>query len=219
MDKTRKEYDGPLRNKERTKIRLLNAVGEILTRDGYTGLRINKIVAQARVDRKTLYEYFGTVDNLIETYIRQKDYWTRLASKTSELLEIHKGDFARELAESILLNQLDFFYNDEEVQQIVRWQISEDNPAIFDICEERERLGVELFKLTDPFFEGTTIDIRALMALQIAGIYTMVLHAKKSRSLFCGIDLNSTDGMDRIKKAISKIVSLTYKEAENEKKH
>ena len=103
------------------------------------------------------------------------------------------------------------------MQKIVLWQLSQRSKIMYEIAEEREKLGEAFFNLADPYFENTGVDLRAVAGLLVGGIYYMVLHAKANDSLFCQIDVNSENGLERIKKAISAILTDTYKRAENAK--
>nr|WP_305051435.1 hypothetical protein [Elizabethkingia bruuniana] len=47
----RKVVDGPIRNKEKTKQKLLNAVGKILATKGYSELKVSKIATVAGLDK------------------------------------------------------------------------------------------------------------------------------------------------------------------------
>ena len=76
MKKERKVPQGPVRDKAKTKDKLLKAVGNILQKKGFSALNGLRISQEAKLDRKLIYEYFGSVDNLIESYIRDKDFWT-----------------------------------------------------------------------------------------------------------------------------------------------
>jgi AcrR family transcriptional regulator len=210
MDKIRKEYDGALRNKERTKLKLLNAVGEILKRDGYTGLRINKIVALAKVDRKTLYQYFGNVDNLIETYIRNKDYYMAYHDKAEEIAKEYTSKNANELTQKLLLGQLDIFSTDEEMQNILLWHISEGNPMLSAINDERERIGGIFMDLCTSQFKDAPNYIRGRIALIIGGIYFLVLYARKTKGNFCQIDLNTEEGMEIIRTSIAEAINEAF---------
>ena len=69
----RKTYQGEKNDKSRTMTKLIQAVGAVLEKKGYTGLSIANIASTAGVDRKLISVYFGSVDNLIETYIKGKD--------------------------------------------------------------------------------------------------------------------------------------------------
>ncbi|WP_316753315.1 TetR/AcrR family transcriptional regulator [Pedobacter gandavensis] len=213
-----RKYDGALKNKERTKQKLLDAVGEIIKKDGYAALKLKNIEAVAGVDRKLLYDYFGSINNLVESYIRQKDFYMGLADKARELVKENEGDFGNKMIQKILIDQLDCFIDDDYLQQIVLWHISEPSSLLTEISEEREKVSRIFVELTDPHFEGTDVDIRARLALIAAGIYFLVLYAKKTDVLFCGIDMNSTDGIDRIKKTISSLTEEAYSLADRQKK-
>jgi len=49
-----------MKDKEQTKRRLIQAVGEIISTDGFSNLRISTISRKAGVDRKLIYRYFGS---------------------------------------------------------------------------------------------------------------------------------------------------------------
>jgi hypothetical protein len=101
------------------------------------------------------------------------------------------------------------------MQKLILWEISENSKIMHQVSEERERLGTKIFNLTDKEFQGKDIDIRAMSALLVAGIYYMVLHAKSTDTLFCEIDINTPDGMERIRNAISIILDKMYENLEH----
>ncbi|MET4142169.1 AcrR family transcriptional regulator [Pedobacter sp. UYP1] len=209
----RKITEGPIRNKEKTRLKLLNAVGEIIKTEGYKGLGVNNIAAKAKVDKKLIYLYFGNVDKLVETYVRQKDYWSAFSEGIQGLIEANQGNFGQELASQILVDQFNFFLDAEEMQKVILWEISEKNALMREIADAREILGNELFKLTDPHFKGTDVDIRAIQALLIGGIYYLVLHAKSNGSTFCGLDINELPDQKRIIKSLRQLVEWSYAKA------
>jgi AcrR family transcriptional regulator len=209
----KKTYQGVTNDKERSKQKLVDAVGVIIRTKGYTGLNASNIAKQADLDRKLINLYFGNLDTLVETYVRGKDYWVDAAGNAGKLMDDNKGLDTREILESLLVNQLDYFFREEEMQKIVLWQISQRSKIMFEVAEEREKLGAAYFELADPMFENTGIDLRAVAGLLVGGIYYMVLHAKSNDSLFCQIDVNTPEGLDRIKDAISIILKDTYENA------
>jgi AcrR family transcriptional regulator len=209
-------YAGIKRDKERTKKKLLDAVGEIIRSVGYTGLTVSNIAKQAGVSRRLITIHFESVDDLIETYVRGKDYWTTPAVTDNGLSEIKKPEDTRAILETLLTNQLDYFSREEEWQKIILWQISARSKVMFEVAEEREKLSADFFKAADELFAKTDVDIRAIAGLLVAGIYYMVLHAKSNDSLFCEIDVNSKEGISRIKNAITEILFDAYKRAEKQ---
>lgn len=213
----KKTYHGAVNDKDRSMQKLIDAVGTIIKTKGYTGLGPTNIAKSAGLNKRLIYFYFGTVDNLIETYVRGKDYWVAAAGNASEFLDHSDHKDTRQILESLLLNQLDYFYKEEEMQKIVLWQISQRSQIMYEVCEERERLGDRFFELADRELANTDIDLRAIAGLLVGGIYYMILHAKSSDSLFCQIDLNTAEGLERIRKAISVILKDTYDRHEAEK--
>jgi len=214
---TKKTYNGAKNSKERSMQKLIEAVGTIIRTQGYTGLNALNIGKTAGVNRGLINLYFGSLDNLVEVYVRGKDYWVAAAGNAGELMEEKRDQHTREILESLLVNQLNYFYKEDEMQKIVLWQLSQRSKIMYEVAEEREKLGEAFFNLADPYFENTDVDLRAVAGLLVGGIYYMVLHAKANDSLFCQIDVNSENGLERIKKAISAILTDTYKRAENAK--
>ncbi|SEO09139.1 DNA-binding transcriptional regulator, AcrR family [Mucilaginibacter gossypiicola] len=208
-----KQYLG----KEQSMCKLVAAVGIVIRAKGYKGLTGTNIAKAAGLSKRLIYIYFESVEDLIETYIRQKDYYAG-ASSNFPHLQSSKQNKTYPILIDLLTNQLEQFYKDDELQKIVLWQISERSKVMFDVCEEREKLGSKFFRLADLEFKGTSVDLRAVTGLLVAGIYHMVLHAKSTDSLFCEIDLNTPEGLERIKKAIIDILGNTYNKAISERK-
>lgn len=202
----RKKYQGEINDKERSKLKLINAVGKVLRDKGYTGLTATNIAKSAGLSRRLISVYFDSVDNLIEIYVRNKDYWTAASGNLVAMMHEDKDRDTKKTIDYLLQNQLDYFYNNPEMQKIILWEISQKTKIMYEVCEDREQLGSKIFELADKEFEGHNVDIRAVTALLVAGIYYMVLHGKSTDTLFCGIDINQTEGMQRIKKAISSIL-------------
>lgn len=215
--KVRKVTDGAIRNKARTKRKLLDAVGEVLRTKGYTGLTIRNIIETAGVDRRLIYLYFGGVDQLIETYLNEKDFWLSQINPKAQTIMESAEDFGQNEITAILHTLFDEVFKSSDLQKIIHWEISEHQPRLVELINNREELGRHLFKLTDADFVGTDVNLRAIMAIQIAGIYHLILHAHSNACTFCELDLNTPKGRKAIKTALSKIMEMVYKEAKSQK--
>jgi hypothetical protein len=216
MEKPRKRIAGAIRDKERTMLKLIAAVGEIIKNEGYTALGVNNIAKKAEVNKKLIYRYFdNNVNNLIETYVKTKDYWIGLSGDMERLMTESQIDGGRPMVKTILKTHLSFFYTEEEMQKIVIWETSEKSKLMKEVGLKREAFGEEVFKLLLPNFEKSDVDFRAIMALQVAGIIFMVLQSKASGNPFCGIDINNPNDMDRILKSLDQLTDLVYDKAKN----
>ncbi|MEJ2879807.1 TetR/AcrR family transcriptional regulator [Pedobacter sp. GR22-6] len=209
---SRKRVSGEIRDKERTILKLIHAVGEIIKTEGYTALGVNRIAKKAEVDKKLIYRYFNSVNNLIETYIKTKDYWIGLSANMDEIVagaQIEKG---KPLIKAVLRAHFNYFLTDLEMQRIIIWELSEKNKFLKQISAKREEFGNEVFKLIEPYFEDTKVDIRATLALQVSGIIFIILQAKANGSPFCGIDINNPGDLNRLLDALDGIVDLAYQQ-------
>lgn len=208
--KERKVLSGPIKDKARTMQKMVDAVGMVLKEQGYTGLNIANITVKAGVDRRLVSTYFGNVDNLIEEYLNSKDYWmNKVAPKVQEIAQ-KSETFGEQEIVKILHTLYDEVDGSVDLQRMLLWQVSEYNPKISTLLEQREKLGEPLFQATDTDFTDTDIDLRAMLAVQIAGIYYLNLQAKSNNVEFCEVKLGTEQGTKRIKNAIAKMMELVY---------
>ncbi|RAJ35652.1 TetR/AcrR family transcriptional regulator [Pedobacter cryoconitis] len=198
------------RNKEQTKRKLLQAVGEIIIEKGYAGLGVNKIANKAGVDKKLIYRYFGDGNTLVETYILEKDYWLGFADKLQEFNDIKTPDQAKETISTMLERQFNFLYEEEAMQHMILEELTSKSPLMASICNIRGTIGASLLKHTDPHFKNSEVNFRAVSALLVSGIYYLVLQAKINGGTICGIDINSTEGRKEITKTIRHIIEWAY---------
>ena len=213
----RKVTDGPIRNKERTKNRILEAVGKIIRTEGYKGLIVNRIGKAARLDNKLIYLYFGNVEKLVELYVKSKDYWNNIPQELLD--EVNASSvLEKESVISIMEHQMDHIYASEELQKILLWEISEQSELMREIADDREMFGETLFKKSRAHFRNTDVNFRATEALLIGGIYYLVLHAKANGSTFCGLDINKDKDYKVVKQTFSRLVEWTYAEAKKQQK-
>lgn len=204
----RKVVQGPIRDKEKTKQKLLAAVGKILRVKGYSGLKVSKIAAVAGFDKKLIYEYFGSTDKLIDEYIKSQDYWSKFSPNIEEEQQSSKGKDA--LTKGILA-QFESLKKNKELQKIILWELSESKPILRKLVQEREDVGKLLFEsITDPYFGEDAKRFRAIIALIVSGAYYLNLYPAYNASEFCGLDMKTEEGRSEIEKAIVDIIDFAY---------
>ncbi len=207
----RKVTDGPVRNKERTKENLINALGEILKKDGFSGLSISRVAEEAKVDRRLIYDYFGSLEGLVKEYLNTNDYWKINQEEVGDIVETSKVDAGKTLAYNVLENQFDSLINNEEMRRIITWGLSEKLPILKELDLKREDIGNQvLSEVFDGHFESSDKNFRAIYALLMGGVYYLTLHAKMQENPFCGIDLQQPSGQEEIKKALKQLIDLAY---------
>lgn len=204
----RKTIEGSVRNKEKTRQKLLAAVGKILRTKGFAALKVNDIAATAGLDKKLIYNYFGGTDQLIDEYIQSQDFWSNVKNEEVNL-EITDG--GQELSKAMLLSQFDYVYKNKELQKIILWGLTENRKSIKKLADKREEEGAQLFEhIADPHFGEKAARFRAIMALLISGIYYLDIYATTNSNTFCGLNLKSKAGRAEIEEALSFIVDQAY---------
>jgi len=123
-----------MKNKENTKRKLLDAVGNIIRSDGFSGLGVNKVAKSAAVSKILIYRYFGNFNQLLEAYILEKDFWNSCASDEEESAALHLS--MREQVSKVLTEQFTNFYNHCETEAMLVSEISNHNVRLNTIVRE-----------------------------------------------------------------------------------
>ncbi|WP_293788741.1 TetR/AcrR family transcriptional regulator [uncultured Pedobacter sp.] len=194
-----------IKDKEITKAKLIEAVGEIIKESGYTGLGVNKIAKRAEVDKCLIYRYFSGFDGLIEAYVLQRDYWLR-TNNNAETFVQRPDEGLKEFVSRLLVEQFDYFNNSEEMQELIYWEISERNELLNSISRTREIKAGSLLARIDDEVSDNTIDFRSLSALLVAGIYYLNLHRRVNDSSFCELDINDPEDRQKLRKTITQLI-------------
>ncbi|UKB82002.1 TetR/AcrR family transcriptional regulator [Chryseobacterium sp. MEBOG06] len=208
----RKSVGGNIRNKERSKKKFLDAVGKILKTKGYAALKINDIATIAGVDKKMIYNYFGGMDGLMDEYIRSQDYWSKVTIEEIDKIKPKTDDGGRLFMEEMLISQFDYVYKNKEAQKLLLWRLSEPRKSLAKLTANQEQNGEYIFKLMmDSHFRENAQKLRSIMAIIVSGLYYLNMYSSVNGSVFCGIDVNTPEGRDKIKKAVSFLIGQSYK--------
>lgn len=207
----RKVTDGPVRNKQRTKANIIAALGKILKKNGFSGLSISRIAGQAKVDRRLIYDYFGSLEGLVKEYLDANDYWKINPENVGAIVEASRADSGKALAYNVLEDQFDSLIKNEEMRRIITWGLSEKLPSLKELDLKRENIGDQVLgEVFDGHFNNTDKNFRAMYAILMGGVYYLTLHAKMQENPFCGIDLQQPSGQEEIKKALKQFIELAY---------
>ncbi|RKF35163.1 TetR family transcriptional regulator [Sphingobacterium siyangense] len=212
--KERKVTSGPIRDKERTKARMIAAVGKVIQKKGYHALNGPNIALECGLNKALIWNYFGGLDQLVEAYLTQKDFWQIGDKGVLEQMITNPGSISISLIEELLKSQFNTFLKDKTKQKVIHWGLGEKTKALKNIADRRELLGEELFKHVDSKFENSENDLRATLAILVSSIYYLSLQAKSTGSTFCGIDVNTEAGKERIRKTMRKILEQTFSDVE-----
>lgn len=209
MERKDKKERKPRRTRSLIRKDIFDAVGGIVKNEGFSKLSINLISEYAEMETVVIYRHFTSLEKIIEQYVERFDFWLSLFTLNEEKEE--KATNREAYLESIF-EMLDFVHKKREIQQLIVWELTEDNHITDGIAQRRE-LDLEAF--SDKYvtlFEGTGIDVKAISAIIISAIYYLSAH--KNRSPFNGISTKGTEGRQIIMDSISQIIGLLFDKKE-----
>jgi len=197
---------------EGTKMKLLKKVGEVMAEKGYREINATALGLRINRHRTAVKNHFGSVKGLMETYVRIADYWKPNLEKFM-LPETATNEEIKQMFIALMQMNFDLFTQNKEMQGIIYWQISEENPLMQRTSIEREKAGAALLALTDRHFAGTGINFRAVICSMLSTIYYPTWHARYNKSSVAGLDINQEKDYQDLRDTIGYIIELVWRDA------
>lgn len=182
----------------------LRAVSELSKEKELSNITMVDIGEKAGIRVDVLKRNYTSVEKILSLYAASVDYWI------SDLFDPkHPLDSSSEkiMIETFtrLTNEL---YNDREMQKLLIWELSEDNPTTRRLAANREVFYADVFARYNKLFKDTGLHIDIISALINAGIYYLILHRK--RSTFWGVDFSKRPEKKRLVEGIGQMVTLLF---------
>ena len=191
----------PLKDRESTEKKILDAVGEIIVGEGFEKVGINAVAQRAGISKMLIYRYFGSIDELIAKYIFQKDYWINISSNPTQSENI--GLYIKQM----FREQISQLRKDITLKRLYRWELSTNNPITKQLREKREHNGCFLIKTISELAHSTQSEVASLASILSASISYLAL-LEELNPTYNGIDLQSDSGWMQIAQGIDLIIDL-----------
>lgn len=197
-----------IRDRESTRARLIEAVGTLLAREGFTGLGVNAVAREAGVDKVLIYRYFGGLPDLIVAFGREGNFWPSINELAGgDVVAFGQLPLAEQLSR-LGKNFMAAIRTRPLTQEILAWEMIERNELTVELETIRENTMTNFFEM---FFQSADKgpDIEAMGAIIGAGISYLVSRGRKIR-YYNGIDLDSEAGWQRLEGAIDTMIQGTF---------
>lgn len=192
------------RTKVELNVDIANAISDAVSNIGFAKLTLRDIMDIGHFAPPVIQSRYNSVEELIDQFVKRYDYWVNNTIDINPAnIESPKDYYI--LAAEKLINS---FYNNKELQQLHIWEMSENNPITTRTANNREKETVALVYFFKEFFKDTEMDISAVTAVLIGGIYDVIL--RKNRSSFCGVDFKKRAGKQRLIDAVTTLINLIY---------
>lgn len=185
--------------KEKTKEKLIKAVGKVLAENGFKGLGVNKVARAAGVDKVLVYRYFGGLAELIGEYSRTVDFWPSV----EELIgpdpdRVRKMPPDEQVAE-FFKSFLSALRKRPITQDILAWELLERNELTRRLEDIRIKTILEYFEYLNDIPDDENLS--AIVVLMGGAVNHLIVKSRISKAIG-GIDLESEKGWGRIDKGI-----------------
>lgn len=198
------------RDRQATEAGILEAVGLLLARDGFTALGINAVAKTAGVDKVLIYRYFGGLPQLLAAYGNRADFWWTVEDILGDEPEPLPVASAAAMVAAIMIRHLRAVRARPITQAILAWELSERNELTEALAAVREERSLELFRrFAEQFPHAQPAAGRAVLTLLGAACNYLVARAR-TVDVFNGIDLTSEAGWAELESGIHAIVDATF---------
>lgn len=191
------------KNKETTKKKLLSALGEIITEDGFEKIGVNNIASRAGVSKVLIYRYFETVDNMVIEYLSEIGFWQNFS------IDFPNNENLNEFLKKTFRKQIEQLRTDAVMRKLLRWELGEKNAVIEKVRLKRESKGVTLVTIVSQMSQSPHEGVATLATIMNASISYLMLLSENS-PFYNGIDIQGDKGWEQIAKGIDLLVDLWY---------
>jgi AcrR family transcriptional regulator len=198
-----------VRDRAATERLILSAVGEVLARDGFGGIGVNAIAAQAGVDKVLIYRYFGGLPELLTAWGASGRFWPDMQG----LLGDDPDAFlALPLAERYA-RFVDHFIDGLRARPltlaIMAAEINERNELTAILEAEREAWGEHASRLLGGAEFARRPELQGITLLLIAGVQYLLVRSRTIR-VFGGLDLRSDAGWATLKHSVHALAAMLF---------
>jgi AcrR family transcriptional regulator len=190
------------RDRAATEQRIVAAVGEVLSRDGFAGIGINAIAKQAGVDKVLIYRYFGGLPELLRAYGQSGAFWPSVQGLLGDNPQAVLSLPAAQRYARFFEHFIDELRARPLTLEILAQEMIARNELTAILEEERERWGQEASQVLGGEAMARTPGAPGITLLLIAGVQYLLVRARKIRT-FGGIDLRSDEGWAALKASIA----------------
>lgn len=203
MTKISKKPRRQRRTRETLERDVLNAVTSLIEEVGFANVTLTAVAQRAKIEASVFYRRYDNLEELFDEYTHKYDYWL---GGITELIPSDLSD--EDTIKWLLRNLSSALYRNRVMQQLLVWELSEDNHVTRRTANLREKISEELIMALERRFENSGYDMNVVVSLLIAGIYYLILHRNMSK--FCNVDYSTRKGKERLEATIDQIVGVIF---------
>lgn len=200
-----KNPDAPrTRDRVATEEKIIDAVEQILARNGFAALGINEIARQAGVDKVLIYRYFGGLPELLRAFGERGNFWPSIEELLPDLATLRERPLP-ELLSAFLLRFINALRKRPLTIEILAMEIDAPNALSQVLDEVREEWGRHVTQVLGGDTHPDVLELNVSINLIVAGALHLMVRARRTVA-WSGIPIQEERGWDAIKHGIAWLV-------------
>lgn len=194
------------RDRHTTENDLLEAVGSLLTREGFAALGVNAVAREAGVDKVLIYRYFDGMDGLLRAFAESEAFWPDIAEILGEGPSDLRLMTVADRWSTGLVRYARALRRRPIIREVLAWEQVDKNELTEILRLRREQWFADLVRLLPDDSVETDVDPVAT-ALVIATSIHYLIARSRLHGDFNGLDIDSEQGWSRIEEIVRTMTS------------
>lgn len=178
---------------------LFNAATKIIEKHGFPGLSVTRIAHVARIEPPVFYNRYKDIEDFIEKYVRNYDYWLRDTIGVSAT----SGNPVEDMI-AILDELIDSLVENIPMQKLIAWEMNEENHITKRTAQARGLTSGYIISYFTETLKNCTVKYDYSISLIIGGLYYLIIH--RNLGTFNYIDFSKKESIDRLKENLHLIL-------------
>jgi len=194
-----------VRDRPGSERRLIEAVGEIIAREGFDALGARNVARQAGLDPKLVRVYFGNLDGLLDAYADSTQHWPSVEELTDD------GAIAdlplAQRAARVLTNLARAFQARPMLHELLRAELSHQNQLMARLKARRQEVSMEVTRryFADLAASRGGVEGTDLLGLMAAAIHYLAIRVAHPDQGFLNLGIARPEDMARLTRLIDAV--------------
>lgn len=170
------------KNRIQTESKIIQAVETLLLNEGFPAVGINAIAREAGCDKVLIYRYFNGLDGLLQRFADSHDLWWNVDEIIPENMDEISQISMPAFLDLLLKRHIRALQDRPLTQEIMAWEMSEQNALTRYLHKIRSEQGILLVKKVRLHFEQPSIDLGGILGIFGAAINYLIIRTRHSHS-------------------------------------
>lgn len=193
------------RTKVEIEVSLFEAADYIVGQFGFSGLTVTGLCQQAKIEPPVFYNRYKDIDDFIDIYVRNYDYWLRDTVKVN--LDFHSASPVENLT-NLMNDLIDSLVSNIPMQKLIAWEINEINHITKRTAQGRDLTATQIIEYFINAFKYCNIRYDYSVSLIIGGLYYLIIH--RNLGTFNFIDFKKKESIDGLKHTLRLIIEKIF---------